>query len=253
MYYYIFESPKTSQERMYFEKIRDFARDFGIAGEITQASPARTPQELTQIAIEKNYTTIVAIGHDVHINRIISAILNLNTEMPISLGIISTDPDSMLYGRWGFKHPDEAVEMLKYRKLERFSVGMVEPNHYFLTSIRIEPPKTTRINLEVDHWKADALIDRVEISGNLYILLERFNKEAGILPSAVNWLLGKNNENVDQSIFKAKIIKISSKEPLPIMIDDQIIARTPVNIYRKLNALNIITKRDKIMRENDSN
>jgi hypothetical protein len=234
---------------MYFEKIRDFARDFGIAGEITQASPARTPQELTQIALEKNYSTIVAIGHDIHINRVVSAILNLNPDIPVSLGIISTDPDSMLYGRWGFKHPEEACEMLKYRKLERFSVGMVEPNHYFLTSIKIEPPKTTRITLEVDHWKADALIDRAEISGNLYILLERFKKTGGVVSSTINWLLGKNDEDVDRSIFKAKIIRILSKEPLPITIDDQIIARTPANIYRKLNALNIITKRDKIMRE----
>lgn len=247
MYYYIFEAPQSTQERTYFEKIRDFARDFGIAGEITQASPARTPEELTQIGLEKNYTTIVAIGHDAHINRVVSAILNLKPELPISLGIISTDPESMLYERWGFKHPEEACEMLKYRKLERHNVGLVEPNHYFLTSIRIEPKKPTRVNLEVDRWQAEAIVDRVEISGNLYILLERYQKKEGIVGSTLNWLLGKNEQKVDRSIFKAKIIKISAAEALPIMIDDQIIARTPVNIYRKLNALNIITKRDKII------
>ena len=250
MYYYIFEAPKTSQERTYFEKIRDFARDFGIAGEITQASPARTPEELTQIGIEKNYTTIVAIGHDSHVNRIVSAVLNLNSQAPISLGIISTDPESMLYERWGFKRPQDACEMLKYRKLERFNVGMVEPNYFFITSIKIEPKKPTRITLEVDRWQAEAVVDRAEISGNLYILLERYLKPSGVVSSTVNWLLGKSEDSVDRSIFKAKLIKISSAEPLAVVIDDQVIARTPVNIYRKLNALNIITKRDKIIREN---
>lgn len=249
MYYYIFEAPKTSQERIYFEKIRDFARDFGIAGEITQASPARTPEELAQIGIEKNYTTVVAIGHDSHINRVVSAILNIDSAVPISMGIISTDPESMLYERWGFRHPQEACEMLKYRKLERFNVGMVEPNHFFITSIKIEPKKPTRIILEVDRWQAETIADRVEISGNLYILIERYLKAGGLVSSTVNWLLGKNDENVDRSIFKAKLIKISSAEPLPVMIDDLVVARTPVNIYRKLNALNIITKRDKIIRE----
>ena len=250
MYYYIFEAPKSSQERTYFEKIRDFARDFGIAGEITQASPARNPEELTQIGLNKNYTTIVAIGGDAHINKVVSAVLNLKPELPIALGIISTNPNSMLFEKWGFKHPEEACEMLKFRKLERYNVGLVEPNHYFLTSIKIEPKKSTRIYLEVDHWLAEAIVDRVEISGNLYILLERYLKQTGFVASTFSWLLGKTEENVDRSIFKAKIIKIISSESLPVTIDDQVIARTPINIYRKLNALNIITKRDKIIREN---
>ena len=139
--------------------------------------------------------------------------------------------------------------MLKYRKLERFNVGLVEPNHYFLTSVKIEPKKPACIILEVDHWRAEAVIDRVEISGNLYILLERYLKQTGVVSSTWNWLLGKSSEEADRSIFKAKIIRILSDNPLAVSIGDQVIAQTPINIYRKLNALNIICKRDKMLRE----
>ena len=162
------------------------------------------------------------------------------------MGIISTNPNSMLYERWGFKKPEEACETLKYRKLERFDVGLIEPNRYFLTSARIECPKPSRIILEVDRWKAEAIIDRAEISGNLYILLETFKKEKSIIKSAMNWLTGREIISTDRSIFKAKIVRISSYEPLPVMISSEVVAQTPINIYRKINALNIICKRDKL-------
>jgi len=80
MYYYIFESPKNSRERQLFEKIRDVARTFGIAGEITQSSPARTPDELTKMGLEKNYSTIIAIGTNSHINKIITRIMKEKPE-----------------------------------------------------------------------------------------------------------------------------------------------------------------------------
>ena len=246
MYYYIFEPPKNSHERAYFERMRDIAREFSITGEITQASPARSPEELVSMGVEKQFSTIVAVGDDSHVNRVVSQLVNLRPEFPIVLGIVSTEPDSILYERWGFRRPEDACEMLKYRKLDKFDVGLVEPNFYFLSSAKIECKKPTRITLEVDRWRADAVIDRIEISNNLYILIERFLKETSTPRSALNWLLGRSNYIADRSIFKAKIIRITSDESLPILVDRLVVAHTPINIYRKHNALNIITKRDKI-------
>jgi hypothetical protein len=247
MYYYIFEPPKSQSMRAYFEKIRDISREYSISGEITQASPARTPEELATMAIEKNYSTIVAVGDDSHVNRIASQIIGQKAELPVALGIISTDPESMLFERWGFKKPEEACEALKYRKLDRFDAGLIEPNFYFLTSCKIECKKPTRIAIEVDRWRADAIIDRLEVSSNLYILVERFLKERSVTRSISNWLFGKPNYAADRSIFKAKIIKIISEESLPILVDKIVVAHTPVNIYRKPHALNIICKRDKVL------
>ena len=246
MYYYIFEQPKSKQERAAFEKIREAAREFGIYGEITQSSPARSAEELVMIALNKKYSTIIAIGDDAHINTIISKIIKCDEKYNLALGIIATDPLSILYDRWGFKTAEEACETLKHRRLMKFSVGLVEPDYYFLSSVKIIPPKPTRITMEVDQWKAQAVVDRIEISNNLYILLERNIRETSVIKRTYNWLLGKDTVRSDQSIFKGKIIKIDSVDSIPVYIGSKQIARTPINIYRKLNALNIIVKRGKI-------
>lgn len=246
MYYYIFEQPKSKQERTAFEKIREVAREYGIYGEMSSASPARSAGELVEIALKKESSTIVAIGDDWHINSIVSAIINFKPKYKLALGVVSTDPNSILFDRWGFNTAEEACETLKYRKLTRFSVGLIDPDIYFLSSIKIEPSKSSRIILEVDRWKAEAIIDRAEISNNLYVLLEKYVSTSSVLRSAYNWLIGKDHGKIDRSIFKGRSIRLTSPNPLNIFIGNRKVAQTPANIYKKLNALKIITKRAKI-------
>jgi len=249
MHYYIFQSPKSSTERAYFDKIAQIAREFGIFGEFVYSSPARSAQELVEIAVMKNYSTIVAIGDETHVNKIASKIIALGLAGNIALGIIATEPDALIYEKWGFKKPEEAMETIKFRRISKFNVGVIEPNHYFLTSTSVVCKKPTRVILEVDRWQAEAIVDRVEISSNLFILVERLAIEQSAIKSAVNWIFGKENIKYDQSLFKGKTVRISSSNPLPVYIGREIVAHTPISIYKKPGALNIITKRDKISQE----
>jgi hypothetical protein len=79
--------------------------------------------------------------------------------------------------------------------------------------------------------------------------MERYARESSLVKSTLNWLMGKENIRYDQSLFKGKVVRISSSDPLPVYIGKEIITHTPINVYRKLNALNIITKRDRIPTE----
>jgi diacylglycerol kinase family enzyme len=246
MYYYIFDQIRNSRARADFEKIKEIARNFSIPGEFAQISPARSAEELVESAVDKAATTLIVIGSDTLINKVVSALIRCKSPSPIALGIISTDPESILYDRWGFKTYEDALETIKFRKLERFTIGMIEPNFYFLSSARIECSKPTRMLVEIDHYKVEGVFDRVEISNNLYVLIERFLKEKSLIKSTLNWLSGKETFDSDQSIFKGKIIRISSTEAIPVYIGSEVVTKTPINIYRKINALNIITKRDRI-------
>ncbi len=247
MYYFLFDQISSSKQRADFEKIKDIAREYQILSASAHVSPARSADELVQDALSKNYTTIVAVGEDTLINDVVTAIIRLQERENIVLGIISTDPESLLYERWGFKTFEEALETLRYRKLERFTIGMIEPNHYFLSSARIECGKPTRFVIEIDKFKAEAVLDRLEISNNLYILLERYGRERSILKSTINWLSGKNTGFADRSVFRGKIIKIDSREKVSVLIGKREVAKTPINVFRKINALNIITKRDRVL------
>ena len=245
MYYFIFDAIKSSKARSDAEKIKDIAREYSILSASNHVSPARNAAELVQDALDKNFTTIVCVGEDTLVNEVVSAIIKF-ASTPVALGIISTDPDSLLFERWGYKSFEEALETLKFRKLERFTIGMIEPDHFFLSSARIECPKPTRFVIEIDHFKIEAIIDRLEISNNLYILLERFGRERSIIKSTFNWLSGQKNTFADRSVFKGKIIKISSQDHLSVLVGKKEVAKTPINVFRKINALNVITKRDKV-------
>ncbi|PIT97202.1 hypothetical protein COT77_02710 [Candidatus Berkelbacteria bacterium CG10_big_fil_rev_8_21_14_0_10_41_12] len=247
MYYYIFESPKNSRERQLFEKIRDVARTFGIAGEITQSSPARTPDELTKMGLEKNYSTIIAIGTNSHINKIITRIMKEKPEYPVAIGLIPTDPTSSLSKNWSYKSVEEACETLKYRKVEKLNVGLIDPGRFFLTSAYIFSRKPIKFYLDVDRWQAEATANLIQIFSNLTVEVEKFDFEGSKLKAAINWLVGKSNEKVERSIFRGKTVKVSSDKVLPVYVDNEIVARTPISVYRKLKVLNVIMKRDKVL------
>lgn len=249
MYYYIFESPKNSTERAYFEKIKDTAREFSIINDSAQASPARSCEELTEMAIAKQYSTIIAVGSDNHINRVVSQIVKSRPTHSLVFGLISTDQSSLLYERWGFKRPEDACEMLKFRKVEPFDIGLVAPDHFFLSSASITTKKPTRVFIEIDRFKVEAMINHIEVSNNLYVLLERFIKDTSLVRSILGWISGQENVYADRSVFKGRIIKISSQEKLTVKIADYAVSHTPVEIYRKHNGLNIITKRDRVIQD----
>jgi len=246
MYYFIFDSIRNPKARAEAEKIKDIAREYSILSAANHVSPARSADELVLDALAKNYTTIVCVGEDTIVNEVVTAIIK-HAQTPIALGIISTDQNSLLYERWGFKTYEEALETMKFRKLERFTIGMIEPDHYFLSSARIECRKPTRLTLEIDRFKVEAIIDRLEISNNLYILLERFGRERSFLKSTLNWLSGHDNTFADRSVFKGRVIRIDSNESLSVLVGSKAVTRTPINVFRKINALNIITKRDKVI------
>lgn len=249
MYYFILENPKNNPDKLFLEKLRELSRQFGIASEISQSSPARSAGELTQIALMKNYSTIVAVGSENHINRVVREIMRAKSNHTCALGIVCIQSSSMLSEKWGFRRPEDAVETLKQRRLSRFDIGFIEPDIYFLTSAKIEPKGPIKLSMKVDQWSADAIITRAEISSNLYILLERLVRERSVIKSALNLLSGKEGARYEHSIFKGKSVKIETTPRTSIYVGTESVTKTPVSIFRKLSGLNIIVKRDKIVSE----
>lgn len=249
MYYFILEPPKNNSDKLFTEKTRDLSRQFGIASEISQSSPARSAGELTQIALMKNYSTIVAMGSENHINRVVREIMKAGANHTCVLGIICTQGSSMLSEKWGFRRPEDAVETLKQRRISKFDIGFIEPDIYFLTSAKIEPKNPVKFNMVVDQWDAEGIITRAEISSNLYILLERLIKEKSVIRSALNIFGGKESSKYEHSIFKGKSVKIETVPKTSVYVGTEAVTKTPVSVYRKLSGLNIIVKRDRILSE----
>jgi diacylglycerol kinase family enzyme len=234
------------------ENIRRIINELGIIGEIVTVSPARTTQELTEMGIEKKYNTIVAVGSDSHINKVGTFLKNKN----IVLGIIPVGGSEIIQKLIGTTETKEACEILKYRKLKEISLAAVEPNKYFLTQIEIQtsnsnPVSITVINPGMDSYHVQSTFSEMIISRNLYLFMTDKYLNYNFIKSAWSWLVGQKTIDNISSILRGKKIKIETNEPIPVTMDNEIIAKTPIVLTLYPKALKVITKPARMLSEND--
>ncbi len=253
MYYYIFEQPKSNAARNLQEKIKETLVDYGILGELNTASPARPLEELTRVGLEKESSTIVAVGSDYHISQVASAIKSFflkNYRKEVALGAVPTDENSNLAERLGFESWKTACEALKYRRLQEYDLGYLEPaGIHFLTSAEIHSQTPVSVALQVDRWETTTWITDLIVFNDLTLTFHNRESARGLGQKIVDWLFARPIPVNQISIFKTKIIEIRCSEPLPITIEGVPVAKTPVSFYRRPKALKIIVKRDKLSAE----
>jgi diacylglycerol kinase family enzyme len=252
MYYYILEQPKSKAIAKIQENIRTLLGVYGIAGEIVTVSPARTTQELVEMGLNKNYTTIVAVGADKHINKISTFLKNKKA----ALGIIPIEASELIHQLIGTSDVKEACEILKYRKLKEINMGLIEPNKYFLTQAEIQSPvsidiKLTVINPGFNSYEVKTKITEAIVSRNLYLFLTDKNIGNNFFEKYWAMIVGKKVEDKESSIIRGRKIKIETNEPFPITMDGEIIAKTPVVASLCMRALKVITKSVRIREENE--
>ncbi len=242
MYYYIFESAKNSSQKGLQEKIKDYLGFLGIAGETVTVSPARSVEELTQMGLDKKYSTIVAVGGDVLINKVASLIQGTETV----LGIIPIDASELISKKIGAYEYKSACENLRYRRTKLLDLAFIEPNKYFLTSANIVTNKATPCTIEIDDCRISTNFTQIAISSNLTLMIMDETQDDSLFTKTLNWLAGRETPQSNISILKGKKIKIHTTESLPVLINDEVVAKTPISVRTKFRALKIIVERDKI-------
>lgn len=248
MYYYIFEGPRSTKMRNRYEKIRNYIIEYGIGGEIAVASPARSAEELTQMGLERGYTTFVAVGSDSEINKVLTVIQNSEHFRDIAFGAIPINPNSILFTLIKCADVREACEALKHRRIVTTDLAFIEPNRYFLSPARLDIGGPTKVELVSDLWQIDSYIEELVVHPDMTIEFVTSGKRS-CLQKLTNWLLGKKPANISRSIFRPRTILITAPQTLSLSIGSNMIAKTPLTIYRKPKVLRLIVKRDKIATE----
>lgn len=252
MYFYIFEAPHSAGLRRLHEKVKFILGDLGIAGETLTPSPARTIEDLVNIALDKNYSTLVAVGSDRHLNKVAS-IVKILAQNKVALGFVPLDVESSIAPQINADHLVAACENLKFRKLKKISLACLEPNKYFLTEtyIHSKTPQLFRVDLGTGLIINSDLTDLI-ITAKMQVLLANSRLEGGFLTRFGRWLVGKESRDIWTSIFRSSLVRIQSTTPLPVALNGEIIARTPVSFRYYPNALQIIIGRDKLEKERES-
>lgn len=245
MYYYIMD-PAGGKAVAWQEKVKSILGDLGIAGETVMPSPARTIEELASLGVVKGYSTIVAVGSQSLVNKIVTTLINQKEAQNTVLGIIPDDYESTIAKRIQVKDLQGACETLKYRKLETFDACFIEPNKYFVTEAVIEGYKTIDAYLTTPHIKAGISFDKFIIRPGLTINIYDSNSKKKSGKGVFSWLFGKKDTNdIYTSFFQTNKFKLEVlDQTLPVKVDDYVIAKTPIVCSNLPKALKIIVARD---------
>jgi len=237
MYYYILESPANRSVRQTYQRLRDTLTNLGIAGEMVSASPARTPEELAYMGLEKGYSTIVAVGGDHHINQVATVVMSRAV-----LGIIPINASHQVTELIGVEDLKTAAETLKFRRLTTVSTILAEPDLPIFLDSEILPPKMAKISLVIDNKvRAFAYFNRAVINRSLEITIESTHltepkKLLGLFTVGGNVLKS-------ESLFHGRSMRIVTDPELPILVAGQPVMKTPVHLRLLPESLKVITRR----------
>lgn len=249
MYFYILERPKNSNTKRLYERIREYIGQIGILGEFALSSPARSPEEIAEMGIQKGYNTIVVIGSDVTVNKVAKVIAQ---HPSVVLGVIPIDEEQTVSHIIGTTQWKEACEILKIRRLKNLGINFLPPNKYFITDAFIysEGNISTTININ-DQYLLDFNFTKIIIRANL--TLEIYDEKFGnnLITQKINWFLGRHQEIKAYSVFHPNFFTLTSKKPLFIVLNNEVVARSPLRLDRKENLLKIIIKNDTIVLNSD--
>ena len=246
MYYYIME-PAGRKELVWQERVKSILGDLGIAGETVTPSPARTIEELASLGIVKGYSTIVAVGSENIVDKIVTALINQKGNKEIVLGIIPENYDTALARMLNIRDLRDACNTLKFRKLQTIDVCFIEPNKYFLTEAIIESKRSIDAYLILDNIKAGLPFNKITIKPGLKIKIEDFSLEKGSSKKWWGWLVGRKQTHINDSIFFSRKLKIETiNTSVPVKVDSEVIAKTPITCHNRSRALKVIVARDTI-------
>lgn len=241
MYYYIMEPPTSRAVRQTYQKLRDLLTNLGIAGEMVAASPARSPEELTMMGLERGYGTVVAVGGDAFVNQIARAIIGQAV-----LGVIPIGEASQIAEIIGTDNIRTAAEFLKFRRLSTINTVVADPDVLIFLDAVITPPKLAKVNFVIDgKLRGYCYFDQLTITRNLEIRISssytiESKKFLGIFSSG-----GKVIKS--ESLFRGKNVRLITDPDLSLLVGRQPIAQTPIQLRLNPNSLKVITKRGSIL------
>jgi diacylglycerol kinase family enzyme len=257
MYYYIYDSFLSDKKYTpTLHRIEARLMDLGINGRTERLSLLKSLREIVEEAVQKGATTVVAVGNDETISKIISFLPNLS----VTLGIIPVGQNNHIAQILGIPENEEACNTLSARITEKIDLGKAN-DFYFISSLQI--PAQKEIVIDCGNYFISPLSDQ----GNINIcnfdntLTSRATGQAGPSNPKDGVLEAVFSETPKQSglfgifkkefsrdsVFPFKKMKIKcAKECLPVIADGQITIKTPVTVEVAPKKLRVIVGKNRM-------
>lgn len=282
MYYYIV-NPAAGGARInkIQERLQERLKRLGIFGEFVKSTGPDDVAKLARLGIEKGYKTIVAVGGDGTINEVMNVILDqpkialgiiptgTTNDLAYALGIndwysatgilASRKIEEVELGQIGERYfvTSAAVGFEpKIAQIKRLSKGhFIDKARYGLGVFKEASsyrPIKTRLKFD-NNYEVEAEIFNIIISNSNFSPLKKKNTNllntviVTKIPGSKALKYGfSDSSSIDFpkiSAFQSKNIEISSKDPIDIAADGQIIGKTPVTVKMTDRKLRVIVSR----------
>ncbi len=234
--------------------------DLGIQGRVDRFAPFRSPKEMLADAVRKGAKTIVAVGNDDTVRKVIE----IWPDFSVTLGIIPISESSALSSFLGIPMGEAACDTVSARIIEKLDLGKIN-NRYFLSHLKIPSDSVTieceggfvvtpvgggqvRVcNLSVPKSQYDAGIDVASScnprDGALDLLVTSGDKS---FLAGLKSLFGRKKVGAPEvSIFSLKHMMIRSEKPIMIISDGGVYEDTQFKVEVEPQRLKVITGRDR--------
>jgi len=218
--------------------------DLGLNGKIIRLGAIKNIRDVIQNEIKSGAKTIVAVGNNQTVNKIIGSVIDNELygffQKNILFSIIPIGEDNSIADSLGIKKEEDACNILLARRVKKIDIGIVN-NYYFLNKATI-PCQGTVVEIEGQYTL------EAEEKGVISV----FNLKSSASDDKslkINPIDGKldvyiKDRSKNSTFLSVKKLKITS-DKYPLLLDNIIEIKTPAEISIVSGKLNVVVGKDR--------
>lgn len=247
MYCYIYD--EFVQDKRYEKDLLSLETrltDLGIEGKIIRLALFRDPSELVRDAIVRGATTIIAVGGDATVRKILDVV----TQSGAVLGLIPIGEPSTLAKIFGLPGGIASCDILSQRIIETIDLGVVNDRSFLhcLSAPHFSAEMVCDGQYRLQPKEAGALEVR-NIGGPDLSKDSMADPRDGVLDTVVRVGTKRGffrRKRVGETVLPLRSLQIRSKEPIEIFADGEALSATDFEITIVPNRLPVITGRKRL-------
>lgn len=215
--------------------------DLGLNGKIIRLGSIKNIKGTIQNEIRLGAKTIIAVGNNQTVNKIIGAIIDTDIygdfQKKTLLGIIPIGNDNSIATSFGIKNEEEACNILLARRIEKIDLGLVG-DYYFLNEATIES-LGTRIELKDYSIEAEerGLIRIINLLSDKYNTINS-NPHDGLLDVVIS---PRKKENTILKINNFKIVNENDS----LLVDGVVSVKLPAEVSVVRDRVSVIVGKER--------
>lgn len=216
--------------------------DLGLNGKILRLAGIKNIKAAIQNEIRVGAKTIIAVGNNQTVNKIIGAIINDDIygefQKKTLLGIIPIGGDNTIATSFGIKNPEDACNILLARRVEKIDLGLAG-NHYFLNETSIQSLGTI---MDIDDYSME-IMEKGQV--RIINLLSGDDKKIKANPHDGLLDVVIQTKKKDITSFRSKKFKIFNAHE-KLLVDGVVEIDTPIEIGILKDHVSVIVGKDRM-------